>query len=250
MKIKLCEQYSFLRLLSLKEELSVLPNVKPGILRGRPIVRCYYKNNRGRLTYKTYSEENDEGKRYFRIAARRAEIKDEIASIESALGKSLFGKLSRFSVKTGGSILNEELWNTAGNDENPIEKRGSYYHNGIQMRSRTEVLVAEILDELGLQYKYEPAIKFDSEVFYPDFLVYIEGLKRCLIIEFYGKSDDEGYLYKNVHKMSVYANCGLIMYRDVLGLYGTKETMVSNTFIYNSVVTVINQLALEALVLE
>jgi hypothetical protein len=137
MKIKLCEQYSFLRLLSLKEELSVLPNVKPGILRGRPIVRLYYKNNRGRLTYKTYSEENDEGKRYFRIAARRAEIKDEIASIESALGKSLFGKLSRFSVKTGGSILNEELWNTAGNDENPIEKRGSYYHNGIQMRSRT-----------------------------------------------------------------------------------------------------------------
>lgn len=63
-------------------------------------------------------------------------------------------------------------------------------------------------------------------------------------------SDDEGYLYKNVHKVAVYANSGLIMNRDVLGLFGTIDAMTSNEIVYNSVVMVINLLASEAVLLK
>ena len=218
-------------------------------MRGKSVARDYYTNSKGRLTYKTYSADSPEGNKYFQIANRRTEIKKEIAHLENILGRDISNKLLHCRISLRKSILNESLWKGAGNDMNPRPKKGDYYHNGIQMRSRTEVLVAEILDEIGLDYKYEPAIQFGEEVFYPDFLVYIPWLKKCLIIEFFGKSDDEGYLHNNVHKIAVYSNSGLILNRDVIGLYGTKEAMVSSEIIYNNVVLILNLLATEALVL-
>lgn len=250
MKIKFCESYQILRLLSLKAELAELPNVRVGTLRGRTVVRRYYKNSKGNVVFKSSFADTPAGQKICQTAVRREEIETEIKNIENQLGKHIADMLERCKFKLCKSILNESLWNSLGNDENPQPKTSDYHHNGIQMRSRTEVLVAEILDELGLEYKYEPKIQFGNEVFHPDFLVYIRSLKRCLIIEFFGMSEDESYLYKNVHKVSVYANCGLIMNRDVIGLFGSKDSLVSNEFIYNCVVMTINLLASEVVQLK
>ena len=250
MKIKFNESYHILRYLTLKAELAGLPNVKVGELRGRPIVRVYYRNADGRICYRSHFVDTSKGRKYSQIAVRRTELLKEIRNLERYLSKQTARVLDRYKVRISKCILDDEFWREVGNDENPRPKRGSYYHNGIQMRSRTEVLIAEILDELGLEYKYEPGIRFGEDVFFPDFLVFIPGLKRCLIIEFVGMSDDEGYLYNNVHKVAVYANSGLIMNRDVIGLFGTKESMVSNEYIYNCIVTTVNLLVAESVQLE
>ncbi len=250
MKIKFCEQYQLLRILSLKAELAEMPNVKIGKQRGKTVVRDYHCNSKGKLFYRTYPAESSEGQKYCRIANRRSEVINEIKSLEAVLGRQLAGMMEHCRISLSRGILSEELWNAAKNDQNPREKNGSYFHNGIQMRSRIEVLIAEILDELGLEYKYEPAIRFGDEVFYPDFLVYIPCLKRCMIIEFFGMIDNEKYAFNAAGKMAVYANSGLIMNRDVIGLFGTKDAVVSDDIIYDYIVMIVNLLATEAVVLE
>lgn len=250
MKLKYCESYLFLQLLDLKTELAGLPNVKLGALRNRPVARVYTKNNDGRIIYRTYFADTSEGQRYCGMASRRLEIKKEIKSLENMIGNQMADLMEHCKVKLSRSILDDRLWNALGNDENPRAKSGNYYHNGIQMRSRGEVLIAEILDELKLEYKYEPEIQFGRDVIYPDFLVHIACLKRCLIIEFFGMSDNEKYAFDTLNKMTFYAGNGLLINRDILGLFGTKDTMVSNEDIYNSIIMIINLQASEAVQLK
>ena len=249
MRIKFSESYCLLQILTLKAELASLPNVKLGTLRGKQVVRVYTREN-NRLVFKTHFADSTEGLRLSGTAQRRIEIRNEIKRLEQRLGKRMSGMLDRLCVRLSSCILNESVWNECQNNENTMKNNGNYCHKGIQMRSRVEVLIAEILDELGLQYKYEPAVRFGEEVYYPDFLVYLPCLKRCLIIEFFGMSDEEKYVFKMLGKLTVYSNNGLIMNRDVIGLYGTRDVMVSSDYIYNNIVTIINLLAAEAVQLK
>ena len=248
MRIKFSESYYYIRLLSLKAELAAIPNVKVGTHCGRTVVRKYTFNSDGGRSFKTYLLDSAQGQKYGKLADRRAEIKREIKSIESSLGKYFIEKMGNCRVKLTGSYLNEDLWKSVGNDENPKIKQGNYFHNGFRMRSRAEVLVAQILDSLGLDYKYEPRIHFGEYDFYPDFLVYLPGLKRCLIIEFFGMSDSEKYNYDLVGKLTVYSEHNLLLNRDVIGISGNKDSMTASDMIHNNIVLVINLLASEALV--
>ncbi len=250
MKINYCDQYQLLRILSLKAELKKLPNVKIGKQRDKAVVREYYRGENGKLVYRSFDACSVEGKTRCQQAVRRKEILEQIKLIEAGSGNSLVKINETCKIKLKTAVLSEALWNAVGCDQNPRPKKASYFHNGVQMRSRTEVLIAEILDELGLEYKYEPAIQFGDAIIHPDFLVYIPCLKRCLIIEFYGLSDNEGYLIDTVGKMTAYSNGGLLLNRDVLGFYGTERSMNSNEYIYNNIVMVINLLATESVLLE
>lgn len=250
MRIRFSESYYLLQILTLRAELEALPNVKLGMLRGRQVVRVYSGKRNGRIVYKTLSVDSPAGKELMQTAKRRIEIKSEINSMERVLGKQIPGMLKQCSISLKASLLDEELWNSCNSCENTMNCDRNYCHKGILMRSRTEVLIAEILDELGLQYKYEPAIRFGEEVYYPDFLVYLPCLKRCLIIEFFGMSDEEKYVFKMLGKLTIYANNGLIMNRDVIGLYGTRNTLISSDYIYNNIVMTVNLLVEEALQLE
>jgi len=49
---------------------------------------------------------------------------------------------------------------------------------GEQVRNRLEKEVADVLKDMGIEYKYEPLIKADNRYFFPDFLV-----KNRIIIE-------------------------------------------------------------------
>lgn len=250
MRIRFSESYYFIQILALRAELEALPNVKLGMLRGRQVVRVYSRKSNGHIVYKTLSVDSSAGKELMQTAKRRTVIKNEIKSMERVLGKQYAGILKQCRVSFKPGLLDEKLWNSCKSCENTMNCDRNYCHKGILMRSRAEVLIAEILDELGLQYKYEPAIRFGDEVYYPDFLVYLPCLKRCLIIEFFGMSDEEKYVFKLVGKLTVYANNGLIMNRDVIGLYGTRNTLISSDYIYNNIVMIVNLLVEEALQLE
>ena len=87
MRIKFSESYYYIRLLSLKAELAAIPNVKVGTHCGRTVVRKYTFNSDGGRSFKTYLLDSAQGQKYGKLADRRAEIKREIKSIESSLGK-------------------------------------------------------------------------------------------------------------------------------------------------------------------
>lgn len=81
-----------------------------------------------------------------------------------------------------------------------------YYHNGIHMRSRLEIMVAEELDRLGLQYKYEAQIILNGEKYFPDFIVYLPELDETILIECFGMLDVLKYAYNQGNKLAAYMN--------------------------------------------
>ena len=76
-------------------------------------------------------------------------------------------------------------------------------------RSKSEMLVAQLLDQLGLEYKYEPVIMFKDEERWPDFAVYCPETGRYFFIEHLGMMDHMKYRMDNMEKMALYEEFGI-----------------------------------------
>ncbi|MBR1797416.1 MAG: hypothetical protein IJ757_05320 [Clostridiales bacterium] len=112
------------------------------------------------------------------------------------------GYLSQKVSPIDGKLFNQLIQESDTGHKNNTE----YYHNGIHMRSRLEIMVAEELDRLGLQYKYETEIVLNGDSYFPDFIVYLPELDEAIIIECFGMLDDLRYAYNQGSKMAVYMN--------------------------------------------
>ena len=168
----------------------------------------------------------------------RKKLTDEINTLIHADGVDQQAVLKIDPTKSNN--MNGEFFRSLDSEANSMPIKGNYYHKGIHMRSRLEVLVAEILDEINLQYKYEPAIEFNKVVYCPDFIVYIEAIDCCFIIEVLGMTDNTDSMHNSVPKFADYARSGLIISGDLLLIAGTETRIPDTDHIYNSIVNQIN----------
>ena len=100
-------------------------------------------------------------------------------------------------------------------DSNPYPKTNPVEYNGILFRSKGEMLIAQKLDELGLEYSYESRLNIGRDV-YPDFSVYISEIDKVFFIEFMGGFGNSEYNMSSGNKFSDYANYGYINGRDII----------------------------------
>lgn len=137
------------------------------------------------------------------------------------------------------SYFNKEFYDnlTLRSEKDPIVT--GYLHNDIYMRSRGELLVAEALDSLGLEYKYEPMIRIRGKICYPDFIVYLPEFNRCFFIEFLGRLDDDQYVADNSFKIGRYLQSGMTINEDILLFCGWENRMVSTESIVDDIVSLI-----------
>ena len=106
-------------------------------------------------------------------------------------------------------------------------KESGYRYKDMVMDSRAEMIVAQTLESLGLQYKYEPRIFINGELYYPDFIVYLPEFERCFFIEFLGQLDNEKYISRNKFKIMDYLKAGMVINRDILLFCGYEDSMVT-----------------------
>jgi hypothetical protein len=79
-------------------------------------------------------------------------------------------------------------------------KRGEY------VRSRAEYIIANMLYDLHIPYRYECAFYLaDGSVVYPDFTIMHPVTHELYYIEFFGKMDEEEYAAINFNKIRNYA---------------------------------------------
>ena len=114
----------------------------------------------------------------------------------------------------------EQLKKTA--DSNPIPKTNPIEYKGILFRSKGEMIVAQKLDELGLEYTYESRVNIGRDV-YPDFSVYIPELDKVFFIEFMGGFGSFEYNMSSGNKFADYSTYGFINGRDIIFLCETNE---------------------------
>lgn len=94
-------------------------------------------------------------------------------------------------------------------EKNDTSISAGYRYGRYVFRSKSEMLVAQLLDQLGLEYKYEPVILFKGEERWPDFAVYCPETGRYFFIEHLGMMDRMKYRMENLEKMALYEEFGI-----------------------------------------
>ena len=91
------------------------------------------------------------------------------------------------------------------------------------MRSKSEVLIAELLNARNIEYAYERRLTFDDGSFrYPDFTIEDDDLGRIIYWEHLGMLNDSVYAKRWQAKRKWYANHGVVEHPS-----SGKEILVS-----------------------
>lgn len=81
--------------------------------------------------------------------------------------------------------------------------------SGIVVRSKSEVLIADLLDTLGVPYRYEyPLCLRNGRNIYPDFTLLDVKHRREIRLEHFGMVSDSGYYQSMLRKLRTYASEG------------------------------------------
>jgi len=108
-------------------------------------------------------------------------------------------------------------WGKRRYEKNPYYEENLKFetNNGILVRSKSERQIANALEELNIQYRYDAAIDCDDVKHYADFLI-----KRpdgsLLIWEHFGREHDRQYMAKNRERIKDYISIGYRPWDDLV----------------------------------
>jgi len=139
--------------------------------------------------------------------------------------------------------LNEYMtigfYNSAQPCTNDYPNEYNYVFNGISMRSRLELLAAQILTELEMDFKYEVTIELNGRNYSIDMLVAIPEKGRCIAFEFAGKYEDSEYRFNNMKKQRKYLDAGIIQNLDCFVIWGGDKWIPSIEDLRKFIITAI-----------
>lgn len=85
-----------------------------------------------------------------------------------------------------------------------------YSEKDERMRSKSEVLIANMLNKYNIPYKYEkPIMMADGRLVYPDFTILLPKSRKVIYLEHLGKMGDIDYTLKNMKKIDEYREIGI-----------------------------------------
>ena len=84
-----------------------------------------------------------------------------------------------------------------------------YSSKGERMRSKSEVIIANLLDKLNVEYKYEMPLKLNRiGIVHPDFTILNVKERKEIYLEHLGMLDDQAYRNNAIMKIRDYENSG------------------------------------------
>ncbi len=89
--------------------------------------------------------------------------------------------------------------------------------NGERVRSKSEIIIANTLAEMGIPYMYECPLRLDGNyTVYPDFTVLNLRTRKTLYWEHLGMMDDSDYLENAIHKIHEYQKTGIFLGTELI----------------------------------
>ncbi len=187
---------------------------------------CYIPQNQialaKGLAQKSYN------KKFLQAAKAEAENLERIlVLLSSANSNAVFDALSR-ERKTliRPYIVPDEVfaaeWQAAEFEKNPYMPEARIYETrrGEKVRSKSEAIIADLLDELGIPYHYEKPLKLEGGVVkYPDFTVLDVRERREIYWEHFGRLDDAEYIGRNLSKLDMYRASGVFFGKNLIATY-------------------------------
>ena len=191
-----------------------------------------------------YAVDSPNGKRYQRFLYERQRLTNIRKNLTDLWKMNYKDRIytDNVSINSDVNLKVRDLSEYIDKGNNPYEKNDLLYHNGIQYRSRVEMCIAETLDQLGLEYVYEPEIMLSYKKLSPDFIIKVPAFGCCIILEYMGLLDDSNYVETAKSKLGIYMTNGYFPGTNLIILGGNKNSAPSFDSIYNSIVTALANL--------
>lgn len=94
---------------------------------------------------------------------------------------------------------------------------------GERVRSKSEVIIADALGQLGVPYKYEVPLLLGDREIRPDFCCLNVRTRHEYFWEHLGMLDDADYVTRNCRKLEAYLNNGYFLGRELIVTWETAE---------------------------
>ena len=157
------------------------------------------------------------------------EYRNLIGCGKAAADKDPNGRMARIRKKLTGipedSDPQVRAWMLEDYHKNPYRPQDLRYttYDGEKMRSKLEVLTAELLKLLGIPYRYEMELRVGDEICYPDFTLMHPKTHKIIYLEIYGKMSDRNYRAKTALKQKNYILNGFIPGQNLLCYFESEE---------------------------
>ena len=110
-------------------------------------------------------------------------------------------------IKRRRDLLTREFFEEAAPNQNSYENEEPYEFKGQLFRSKNEVIAAQVIDELGYEFKTEIKVVFDKFSYIcPDLTFYVPEADKVILLEIDGAIENEFYetkSYKTTAKLVV-----------------------------------------------
>ena len=104
--------------------------------------------------------------------------------------------------------------------------------SGIRVRSKSEVIIADLLDRNNLPYRYEyPLFLDDGRLIYPDFTILNVRLRKEILWEHLGMMDDPEYAETAVRKLNSLAHSGYLPGDNLILTFETRNAPLNTTLL-------------------
>ena len=111
------------------------------------------------------------------------------------------------------------IWKSRPYRTNPYRTEDKIHETncGEYVRSKSERDIANILDSLGIPYRYEAELVLGrGQVRYPDFTLLDIRTREEIYYEHFGLMDDSGYRRENLQKINEYCENGIILGKNLI----------------------------------
>ena len=109
-----------------------------------------------------------------------------------------------------------------------------YTTNGERVRSKSEIIIADLLTKEGIPYRYEcPIYLIGIGRIYPDFTVLNIRNRKEFLWEHFGMMDDPVYAENAIHKIRLYEQNGFFPGENLILTYESKKTPINQKILMN-----------------
>ncbi|MBO4242225.1 MAG: hypothetical protein J5883_02985 [Clostridiales bacterium] len=222
--MRLSFDYARIRAGYLKKEITKLPKgrICKRMCRGRAMDCVYISNAEDKYLEKHYYALGKEpGKTLGKLVSRRNIMEKELLELETMI-ETMTGE----DLKIPEALKNN--WEAVKNSPEAsysLPLNGPVF-NGNKFRSKSEAMIAMILDEMGLEYVYEPVLILGGRKIRPDFAFWVKESGRIIYIEHFGMTDISTYRDGMIKKVALYMSEGFVEGRDIIFIFENQSSGV------------------------
>ncbi len=95
---------------------------------------------------------------------------------------------------------------------------------GFKVRSKSETIIAEMLDANSIPFRYESQLVLGGQEYYPDFTILNPRNNKIMYWEHFGMMDKEAYKQQTRDKLQTYEDYGILPWNNLILTYETESS--------------------------